>query len=337
MSSSSSANGYPLDPAVGSSDCRITRTTTSDYAHQPVMLTEVLNLLDPIPSGVFLDATLGGAGHSKVFLEHRADIRLVGIDQDREAHFAANDALTHLHGRFDIIHGRFDRIDTILDRLGIDKISGALFDLGVSSPQLDTPSRGFSFRREGPLDMRMDRTTEFKAEDLINNSSLFELSQILKEYGDERYHKRVAKAIIGARPLTTTSELSEVVVNAIPSASKKFPGHPARRTFQAIRIAVNKEIEILESALQQTMHRLTKEGRCVILSYHSGEDRIVKKTLRAAAGLSHTVPKHLPKPAETPIIRLLTRSGQTPSQSEIEQNPRSASARLRSFEKIRED
>lgn len=337
MSSSSSANGYPLDPAAGSSGCRITRTAPDGYSHEPVMLTEVLDLLEPIPPGVFLDATVGGAGHSKALLEQRDDVHLIGIDQDQEAQVAATEALDHLYGRFDLIHGRFDQINTILDRLGVEKISGALFDLGVSSHQLDTPARGFSFRKDGPLDMRMDRTTSLKAEDLVNNSDLFELSRIIKEYGDERYHRRVAKAIIDARPLTSTSELSEVVANAIPAASKRFPGHPARRTFQAIRIAVNNELEILESALRQVIHRLAKNGRCVILSYHSGEDRIVKKTLRSAAGLGHTVPKHLPKPTEQPMIRLLARSGQTPSQNEITRNPRAASARLRSCEKALED
>ncbi len=337
MTVSSSANGYPLDPAVGSSGCRITRTYTAEYSHHPVMLAEVLDLLDPIPSGVFLDATLGGAGHSKAFLEHRDDIHLVGIDQDPQAQIAASETLSSFHGRFDLVHERFDHIDRILDQLKIDKLSGALFDLGVSSHQLDTPSRGFSFRTNGPLDMRMDTTSEPKAEDIVNSASLSELSRILREHGDERFHKKIARAIIAARPLSTTAELSEVVIDAIPAASKKFPGHPARRTFQAIRIAVNKEIEILESAIKQTIHRLAKEGRCVIISYHSGEDRIVKKTLRAAAGLSTTVPKHLPQPKEQAIIRLLARGGQTPSQNEISQNPRSKSARLRSFEKMRED
>ncbi|MEC8974357.1 MAG: 16S rRNA (cytosine(1402)-N(4))-methyltransferase RsmH, partial [Actinomycetota bacterium] len=177
MSSSSSANGYPLDPAAGSSGCRITRTAPDGYSHEPVMLTEVLDLLEPIPPGVFLDATVGGAGHSKALLEQRDDVHLIGIDQDQEAQVAATEALDHLYGRFDLIHGRFDQIDTILDRLGVEKISGALFDLGVSSHQLDTPARGFSFRKDGPLDMRMDRTTSLKAEDLVNNSDLFELSR----------------------------------------------------------------------------------------------------------------------------------------------------------------
>ncbi len=333
MRSSSPANGYPLDPAVGSSDCRITRTRPSEYSHQPVMLGEVLSILEQIPSGYFLDATLGGAGHSKALLELRDDLYLVGIDQDEEAHIAARKTLADLNGRFDLVHERFDRLDAVLDGLNVNKISGALFDLGVSSFQLDTPSRGFSFRNDGPLDMRMNRATGINAENLVNNTSYQDMFRILTQYGDERHAKRIARAIIKARPIATTSQLAEVVVNAMPSASKKSPGHPARRTFQAIRIAVNNEIEILESALNKTIDRLIPNGRCVIISYHSGEDRIVKRTLRTAAGLKNTVPKHLPKPSETATVRLTTRSGQTPSEDELVQNPRSSSARLRWFEK----
>ena len=335
MSASSPANGYPLDPAVGSSDCRITRTEPSDYSHQPVMLSEVLSILDQIPSGYFLDATLGGAGHSKALLELRDDLHLVGIDQDQEAHIAARKALMNLNGRFDLVHERFDRIDEVLDGLNVDTISGALFDLGVSSYQLDTPARGFSFRTEGPLDMRMNSATGISAKDLVNNASYRDLSRILKQYGDERHSRRIARAIIEARPLATTSQLAEVVIDAMPAASRRSPGHPARRTFQAIRIAVNNEIEILESALNKTISRLKPDGRCVIISYHSGEDRVVKRTLRTAAGLKNTVPKHLPMPEEGGSVRLLDRGGKTPSENELMQNPRATSARLRWIEKVR--
>ena len=333
MRPSSPANGYPLDPAAGSSGCRITRASSSNYSHQPVMLSEVLSFLGSIPSGYFLDATIGGAGHSKALLELREDIHLVGIDQDKEAHAAASDALADMNGRFNLVHSRFDRINDVLDELGIDKISGALFDLGVSSYQLDTPSRGFSFRKDGPLDMRMNKDAGLKAEDLINNSTHSELAQILKTYGDEKHSRRIAKAIIEARPLFTTSQLAEVVIAAMPPSSRKFPGHPARRTFQAIRIAVNDEIGILQTAIMQTIDRLETKGRCVIISYHSGEDRVVKRALRTAAGLKNTVPKHLPKPAGNPAIKLLARSGQTPSEDELIKNSRSTSARLRWFEK----
>ena len=334
MRSSSPANGYPLDPAVGSSGCRITRISSSGYSHQPVMLSEVLSILDQLPSGYFLDATLGGAGHSRALLELREDLHLVGIDQDQEALLAARKVLSHLDGRFDLVHERFDRIDKVLDRLGIDKISGALFDLGLSSYQLDTPSRGFSFRSDGPLDMRMNATTGLKAEDIVNGSTFSELSRILRQYGDEKHSKRIARAIIEARPLGTTSQLAEVVTAAMPSASRKSPGHPARRTFQAIRIAVNSEIEIIDLALNKIISRLKPNGRCVIISYHSGEDKVVKRTLRTAAGLKNVTPKHLPKPTDSAVIRLLARTGQTPTENELIQNPRSSSARLRWFEKV---
>ena len=337
MSISSSANGYPLDPTVGMSDCRITRATSEEYSHEPVMLEEVIELFDRIPSGVFIDATIGGAGHAKALLENREDLHLVGIDQDLDAITAATSVLSHLDGRFDLVHERFDHITTILARLGVERISGALFDLGVSSHQLNTPSRGFSFRNHGPLDMRMNRAIGTKAEDLINTSDASELSRILNEYGDERYHRRVAQAIVDARPLHTTTALRDVIVDAMPASSKKFPGHPARRTFQAIRIAVNNEIEILESALMQVVSHLAVGGRCAVLAYHSGEDRIVKRTIRKAAGLNAIVPKHLPEPPEKPLITLLARRGRTPSRNELERNPRSSSARLRSFEKTREN
>ena len=183
----------------------------------------------------------------------------------------------------------------------------------------------------------MNRAIGTKAEDLINTSDVFELSRILNEYGDERYHRRVAQAIVDARPLHTTTALRDVIVDAMPSSSKKFPGHPARRTFQAIRIAVNNEIEILESALLQVIEHLAIGGRCAVLAYHSGEDRVVKRTIRKAAGLNVIVPKHLPEPPEKPLITLLARRGRTPSRNELERNPRSSSARLRSFEKTRED
>ena len=287
-----------------------------------------------LPPGYFLDATLGGAGHSRALLELREDLHLVGIDQDQEALLSARKTLSHLDGRFDLVHERFDRIDQILDELGIDKISGALFDLGLSSYQLDTPSRGFSFRSDGPLDMRMNTATDLKAEDIVNGFTISELSRIIRQYGDEIHSKRIARAIIEARPLATTSQLAEVVTAAMPSASRKSPGHPARRTFQAIRIAVNSELEIIDLALKKIISRLKPNGRCVVISYHSGEDKIVKRTLRTAAGLRNTVPKHLPKPIDNAAIRLVTRTGQTPTENELRQNPRSSSARLRWFEKV---
>lgn len=306
----------------------------ADFDHIPVMLDEILDVFAPVDTGVLVDATLGGAGHASAILDAHPALRLVGLDQDPAALTAAAAALAAHRDRVELRHARFDHLAAELDALGITEISAVLFDLGVSSHQLDTGDRGFSFRNDGPLDMRMDTTSGRTAADLVNTAGMDELTDTLRTLGDERHARRIAAAIVAARPIETTGQLADVVADAMPAASRRSPGHPARRTFQALRIAVNDELGVLAPALQQAVQRLRPGGRGAVLSYHSGEDRIVKRTLRHAAGLDRTLPAGLPAPTgEEPIIRLLHRGGRTPTELEIERNPRAKAARLRSFEK----
>jgi len=329
-------NGSPLDPAASASDRRITRFSDMPFMHNPVMEKEVVELFSTVPSGVIVDATLGGAGHALSILKSRPDIQIVGIDQDVDAIRAAKENLESFERRITLIHNRFDNLAQILEQLSITKISGALFDLGVSSYQLDNPERGFSFRRNGPLDMRMNVDSGKTAHDLVNKENENILGKILKEYGDERFHRRVAKAIVDARPISDTDELAEIISLAIPAHSKRSGGHPARRSFQAIRIAVNQELAVIEPAIIQTIQLLKIGGRCGVLSYHSGEDRIVKQTIREYAGLKRQNSRYLPEIDDEPEIKLLSRKSKQPSEQEIKVNPRASSARFRTFEKARE-
>lgn len=308
--------------------------TEPDFAHEPVMLAEILEVFAPIDDGVLVDATLGGAGHATALLDEHASLHLVGFDRDRDALAAAGARLARFGQRVSLCHTRFDAFDEALDALGIGDISGVLFDLGVSSHQLDVADRGFSFRHDGPLDMRMDQSSGRTAADLVNEADELELADVLRTYGDERHARRIAKAIVAARPHQTTAGLAQVVLDAMPAASRRSPGHPARRTFQALRIAVNLELDILAPALEAAIERLAPGGRGAVLSYHSGEDRIVKRTLREAAGLGRNAPPVGLEPAESAAaIELLHRKGRTPAAEELERNPRSSPARLRSFER----
>ena len=297
------------------------------------MLDEILEVFAPIEDGVLVDATLGGGGHAAAILDAHEGVRLVGLDRDPAALAAARTALARHGDRCAFRHARFDAIDAELDALGITDIAGVLFDLGVSSHQLDEADRGFSFRHDGPLDMRMNPTVGRTAADIVNTDDVASLAEILRSLGDERHARRIADAIVSARPITTTSQLATVVADAMPAASRRSPGHPARRTFQALRIAVNEELDVLGPALEQAIARLRPGGRGAVLSYHSGEDRIVKRTLRSAAGLDRQVPKGLPIVEDDAAITLLHRSGRTPTDAEIERNPRASAARLRSFER----
>lgn len=304
------------------------------FRHEPVMLREVLAVFEPINEGVVVDATVGGGGHASALLGAHADIHLVGLDQDQEALAAAAGVLAEHAERVDLRHARFDRLGAELDALGIETIAGVFFDLGVSSHQLDAAHRGFSFRHDGPLDMRMDPSTGRSAADLVNTLDADELARVLKSYGDERHARRVARAIVANRPFETTASLAQVVADAMPAASRRSPGHPARRTFQALRIAVNEELDVLGPALDEAIDRLRPGGRGAVLSYHSGEDRIVKRRLRAAAGLDQHRPAGLPAPDDDQAtIELLRRGGTTATDAELEENPRASSARLRSFER----
>lgn len=300
--------------------------------HNPVMLREVVEDLEPIPPGVIVDATVGAGGHSAALLEARPDLICVGLDADPAALALAGRRLP-AHVR--LCRSRFDELGEALTELGIAAISGVLFDLGVSSMQLDSPERGFSYRRPGPIDMRMDPGSSLSAAQIVNEWPEERLSGLLRAYGDERHARRIAGAVVAARPLQDTLQLAEVVRAAVPARDRRRGGHPAKRSFQALRIAVNGELDQIRPALVQAIDRLAPDGRGVVLSYHSGEDRIVKETLRDAETGGCTCPPRLPCVCGASArIRLLTRRPRRPGRSETERNPRSASARLRSFEKL---
>ena len=305
------------------------------FAHQPVMRDEVVAVLSAVPSGVVLDATVGGGGHAAALLSARPDLRLIGIDQDPAAIEAARAALGTFGDRVRLYQERFDRLAEVLDRAGVAELSGALFDLGVSSPQLDWPERGFTFRSDAPLDMRMNPATSVTAADLVNTMREDELVTLLRDNGESRFARRVARAIIAARPVTTTAQLAEVIRLAIPAAARRTGGHPARRVFQGLRIAVNEELTVLPIALDEVLNRLAAGGRAVVLAYHSGEDRLVKQLFRQAATGGCTCPPGLPcQCGATPTVRLLARGAGKPSAQELADNPRAASARLRAVERL---
>jgi 16S rRNA (cytosine1402-N4)-methyltransferase len=310
----------------------------SPFAHAPVMRDEIVELLRPVPPGIVVDATVGGGGHSAALLEAHAHLRVVGLDQDADARSAATARLAPYGNRAEVRAARFDRLADVVDDLGNETVSGVLFDLGVSSPQLDRPERGFSYRAAGPLDMRMDPTAALTAADVVNGYEMRDLARVLRDLGDERFADRIARAIVAARPLATTVELADVVRAAIPAATRRTGGHPAKRTFQAIRIEVNDELRVLERALDQAVDVLAPGGRVVVLAYHSGEDRIVKDRLRRAAERPVTPPPGLPVEPDRlgppPRVRLLKRGSWTPSAAEQEANPRAESARLRAAEKV---
>ena len=293
-------------------------------------------MLAAVPPGVVVDATLGGGGHALAILNRRPDIRLVGIDRDPAALEAAAARLDEHRHRVVLRHGRHEDIETILDELGIGPISAALFDLGVSSPQLDRPERGFSYRGEGPLDMRMDPSTGPTAADVVNQLDETQLADLLRRNSDERHGRRIAAAIVAARPITTTSQLAAVVAGAVPGAARRKT-HPARRTFQALRVEVNGELDGLGGALEAAIHRLTTGGRCAVLSYHSGEDRIAKSVFRIASGQVQPPRPGLPPPPARAVARLVWNGIRTPSQAELDANHRAAAARLRAVERLRSE
>jgi 16S rRNA (cytosine1402-N4)-methyltransferase len=298
------------------------------------MVDEVVALLKVVPLGVVVDATVGGAGHARALLEAAPQISLLGVDQDPDAVRAASEGLRHYGDRARVAAGRFDELERVLDDQGVGQLSGALFDLGVSSPQLDTAGRGFSYRQTGPLDMRMDPTRPYSARDVVNEWSADELARLFAANGEARFARRIARAIVAARPFATTTELAEVIRDAIPAAARRTGGHPARRVFQAIRIAVNQELAILPAAIDAALERLVVGGRCVVLSYHSGEDRIVKDRFLAAATGGCVCPPGLPCVCGAePWARLLNRGARRPSPAEIERNSRAESARLRALER----
>ena len=305
------------------------------FRHQPVLLQLVVDVFTPVPPGVVVDATVGGGGHAAALLEAHPHLSVVGLDQDPDAVAAAGARLQPFGDRAVVRRARFDQLAATLGELGHDRASGALFDLGVSSPQLDRPERGFSYRGDGPLDMRMDPSQPETAADLVNELPVDELARILRRFGDERYATRIARAVAAARPIRSTTELAEIVRDAIPAPARRRGGHPARRTFQALRIAVNDELAILPDALDLALDSLAPGGRCVAIAYHSGEDRIVKERFRHAATGGWTGPADLPPPPEIrPTATLLRRGAWKPSPDEIRTNPRAEAARARAVEKL---
>ena len=306
--------------------------------HVPVLLGRVLALLAPALDGadpVAVDATLGLGGHAEALLAAHPTLTLVGLDRDPDALGRSAQRLARFAGRVHLVHAVYDRMPEVLESLGLPGVDGVLFDLGVSSLQLDVPERGFAYAQDAPLDMRMDATSGMSAADVVNGYSVTDLARVLREYGEERFALRIAQAIGRARPLRSTAELAELVRSAIPAATRRHGGHPAKRTFQALRIEVNGELDALRAAVPAALEALRVGGRIVSLAYHSLEDRIVKQSLAALA--TDRTPVGLPVPLADrgPQLRLLTRGSEPASTEEVAANPRAASVRLRAAERIR--
>jgi 16S rRNA (cytosine1402-N4)-methyltransferase len=310
--------------------------------HVPVLLDRVLALLAPALAdrpAVAVDATLGLGGHAEALLQAHPQLTVVGLDRDPAALVRSRDRLAPYAERIHLVHAVYDRMPEVLDELGLDGVDGVLFDLGVSSMQLDVAERGFAYAQDAPLDMRMDQGAGLTADEVVNTYPVRELARILRDYGEERFALRVAQAIDRERrvaPLRSTAQLAELVREAIPAATRRRGGHPAKRTFQALRIEVNGELDAVRAAVPAALDALTVGGRIVVLAYHSLEDRIVKQ---AFAGLAKdTTPAGLPValPGSGPQLRLLTRGSERVTEAEIESNPRAASVRLRAAERIRE-
>jgi 16S rRNA (cytosine1402-N4)-methyltransferase len=310
-------------------------TDGGPFEHQPVLLERIVDLFAPVPPGWVVDATLGGAGHAAALLEAHPHLRVLGLDQDTDALAAAATRLAPFGDRAVLVHSRFDALISTVQQQQTTPVTGVLFDLGVSSPQFDRADRGFSYRYDAPLDMRMDRSQERTAAHVVNDTEERDLAHLLRTFGDERFSKRIARAIVAARPVLTTGALAELVRDAIPAPARRTGGHPAKRTFQAIRIAVNGELDILPTSIDDALEALAPGGRCAVLAYHSGEDRIVKARFRHAATGGWMGPVHLPPPADqAPTVRLLKAGSWTADEAEQASNPRASSARLRAVEKL---
>ena len=307
----------------------------NEFDHVPVMRQEIVDALAPTPPGVVLDATLGGGGHSEALLEARDDVRVLGLDRDQDALDFATHRLARFGARVMTHRCRFDDLREAMDANEVDALSAALFDLGVSSPQLDRPERGFSYRHDGPLDMRMDADAPWSADDVVNGYAEADLSRVIHRYGDERFARRIAAAIVAARPIESTTRLAEVITGAIPAPARRTGGHPAKRTFQAIRIEVNGELDALPGALDQAIDALVPGGRLAVLSYHSGEDRIAKERIRAAETGGCECPPELPCVCgAVKTVRIVRGVPKRPGPDEQARNRRAGSARLRVAEKL---
>ena len=310
-------------------------------AHVPVLLDRCVGLLAPALTSaetVVVDCTLGMGGHAEALLA-RTPARLVGLDRDPEALRRSGRRLAPFGDRVTLVHAVYDRLPEVLADLGLQEVQGVLFDLGVSSLQLDEAERGFAYAQDAPLDMRMDPTTGITAEQVLNTYSGKEIARVLRVYGEERFASRIADAIVRERartPLTSTARLAELVRDAIPAATRRTGGHPAKRTFQALRIEVNDELGVLRRAIPAAIDALAVGGRLVVMSYQSLEDKVVKAELQARS--TSTVPVDLPfvPEGQQPELRLLVRGSEQASQEEVAANPRAQSVRLRAAERVRE-
>lgn len=301
-------------------------TAVKEKLHTPVMVEEVLDYLNLSPGKIIVDATIGTGGHSKAMLERiLPQGKLIGIDRDSESLAVARERLSDYKDTCEFVHSNFLELDSILKNLNIDKVDGILFDLGISSFQLDDPKRGFSFQNEGPLDMRLDRDSYISAYDLLNNLNEEEISSLLWNFGEERWHNRIAHLLIKERerqPITTTSQLANIVIKSIPYRyrHRHYHIHPATRTFQAVRIAVNRELETLQVTIDKAILALRRGGSICVISFHSLEDRVIKLSFRKAQ--------------QEGLISIITAKPQTPTHREVEINPRSRSSKLRVAERV---
>ncbi len=309
--------------------------STPAFHHEPVMKDEVVDTFRSVPAGVIVDATMGGGGHSEAILDSRDDISILGLDRDPAAIAAATQRLARFGPRLMTHRCRFDDIREAMQAHSVEALSGALFDLGVSSPQLDRAERGFSYRNDGPLDMRMDTDAPWSADDIVNGYSERQLSHVIRRYGDERFATRIAKSIVAARPIESTTQLAEVVTSAIPAPARRTGGHPAKRTFQAIRIEVNGELEAIPDALDSAIEALVPGGRLAVLAYHSGEDRIAKDRIRFAETGGCECPPELPCVCgAVQTVRIVRGIAKRPSKAESADNRRAGSARYRVAERL---
>ena len=309
-----------------------------EFVHKSILLDEVIENLNIREDGCYVDGTLGGAGHSYQICTHLGEKgRLVGIDQDADAIQAATKRLEPYKDKVSIVRSNYVNFDNVLDELGIDKVNGILLDLGVSSYQLDEASRGFTYREDVPLDMRMDQRQEVTARDIVNDYSEYDLYRIIRDYGEDRFAKNIAKHIVAARkekPIETTFELNDIIKAAIPMKVRATGGHPSKRTYQAIRIELNRELEVLENSIDMMIDRLNKEGRLCIITFHSLEDRIVKVRFK-----NNENPCTCPPSFPTCVCgkkskgKVITRKPIVPSDEELEENSRSKSSKLRVFER----
>ncbi|MGY0062552.1 16S rRNA (cytosine(1402)-N(4))-methyltransferase RsmH [Streptomyces sp. LZ34] len=316
---------------------------SSNALHVPVMLQRCLDMLAPAlarPGAVVVDCTLGLGGHSEALLRTFPEARLVALDRDPAALELSGARLAPYGDRATLVHAVYDELPEVLDGLGIPRVQGILFDLGVSSMQLDEAERGFAYAQDAPLDMRMDQTTGISAAEVLNTYPPGELVRILRTYGEEKFARKIVDAVVRERakePFRNSARLVELIRAALPQAAKRTGGNPAKRTFQALRIEVNGELTVLERAIPAAVATLAVGGRIAVLSYHSLEDRLVKQVL--AAGAESTAPPGLPVVPERyqPRLKLLTRGAELPTEEEIAENRRAAPARLRGAERIREE